>query len=198
MITLRRLTAFTLLGLASLGAFAQDPEIGDLLIASGSLNDPNYAETVLLIVHQGEDGTVAVALNRPTWVEPAVAFPDVDSLQGFPGAVFFGGPVSPSQPLIMFERGRRMPQNSRHVVGSIYVSADLALLDDMDLTAPDAPRIRLFAGHAAWVPGQLEREIDNGNWRTLPAAANQIFADDPASLWDALPNTGDGFTASLY
>ena len=106
-------------------AEAQEPEVGDLLVASGSLDDPNFAQTVLLIVHHDDDGSVAVALNRPTWIDPLEAFPNEETLDDFPGKVFFGGPVSPSQPLIVFERGGRMPQNSRHIVGSIYVSTDL-------------------------------------------------------------------------
>lgn len=192
------MAAVAVLSLAAIGARAQPPEIGDLLVASASLNDPNFARTVLLVVHHGEDGTVAVALNRPTWVEAREAFPGIDSLSDYEGTVFFGGPVSPAQPLLVFERGRRMPENSRSVTGSIWVTADLAQLDALDLTGEDAPRVRLFAGHAAWVPGQLEREISSGSWRTLPAAARQIFSDSPAALWETLPAAGDAVTAGLH
>jgi putative transcriptional regulator len=193
----QHLLALTVLCLCALGVQAQEPEIGSLLIASGSLSDPNYERTVLLIVHNGEDGALAVALNRPTWIEPREAFPDVDPLENYTGRVFFGGPIAPSQPLIVFERGRRLPQNSQPIIGSIYVSADLEQLENLDLAGETSPRVRLFAGHSAWVPGQLAREIAAGNWRVVPAVPNQIFADDPATLWETLPLAGDAVTASL-
>lgn len=198
-LTLRQgLGAFVMLGLAAFGVQAQEPEIGNLLIASGSLNDPNYERTVLLIVYHGEDGSIAVALNRPTWVEPRDAFPDVDSLADYMGTLFFGGPVAPSQPLLVFERGPSLPQNAQPVLGSIYVSSNLTQLDTLDLGGERASRVRLFAGHAAWVPGQLAREIAIGSWRVVPAVPSQIFAEDPASLWETALFGGDAVTASLY
>jgi putative transcriptional regulator len=197
MFALRRLVAVAVFCLAAAGVMAQEPEVGELLVAGGSLDDPNFEETVLLIVHHGEDGTIGVALNRPTWVEPQTAFPDI-ALGGFMGSLYFGGPVAPSQPLIVFERGSRMPQGARHVVGSVYVSADPAQLLELELGGADAPRVRIFAGHATWAPGQLAREIAIGNWRTLPARAEQIFSEDAASLWDSLPLGGDAVTAALF
>jgi len=195
--SLRRLILIAVLGLAGFGAVAQEPEVGNLLVAAGSLSDPNYERTVLLIVHHAEDGTIAVALNRPTWVDAREAFPDAVSLEHYAGRVFFGGPVSPGQPLLVFERGPRLPQNSRPVIGSVYVSADVEQLDALDLSTPDAPRVRLFAGHSAWIPGQLEREIASGSWRVVPAIADHIFAEDPSSLWDTVPTSGDAVTAAL-
>ncbi len=196
MLSLRRIALLALLCLPVTGAFAQDPEVGQLLVANPALDDPNYARTVLLLVHHAEDGSIAVALDRPTWVEPAEAFPEVPELAAYTDRLHFGGPVSPAQPLIVFERGANEPENSRHVKGSVYVTTDLGQLAEMDLTGENPPRVRLFAGHAAWGPGQLAEEIENGTWRTAPSTTLQIFTSRPSELWRSIPLTFDEVTAA--
>ena len=198
MFALQRFGVLAILGLALGPALAQEPEVGDLLIAGASLDDPNFERTVLLIVLHSENGTIGVALNRPTWIAPAEAFPDAAALDGYTGALFFGGPAASAQPLMVFERGQRMPQSSQHILGSIYISDDLSQLAEFDLTAEDAPRVRIFAGHATWAPGQLAREIASGDWRTARARPDQIFAEEPARLWERAPSSGDAVTASLH
>jgi putative transcriptional regulator len=179
---------------------AQEPAAGQLLYASPSIDDANFERTVLLIVHHDDDGTIALALNRPTWVDPSEAFPDQPALVNYPGELFLGGPNAPNQPLLIFESDTFAPQNARRVIGSIYVTTDISLLDRLRteaLTLPgdSAPRFRLFAGHAAWIPGQLEDEISRGSWDLVPAHADQIFAADPAALWERPPTAGDAVTA---
>ena len=34
---------------------------------------------------------------------------------------------------------------------------------------------KIFTGYTGWSSGQLECEIEQGLWRTIPAAAEQIF-----------------------
>jgi putative transcriptional regulator len=198
MVDCHRIVALALLSLVIISAKAQEPEAGNLLVASGSLSDPNYERTVLLIVYHDENGSIAVALNRPTWIDAGAAFPEVDALAEFDGPLYFGGPVAPAQPLLVFERGARMPQGARPVVGSVYVSDDMEQLAQLDLTDENAPRVRVFAGHSAWVTGQLEREIASGSWRLVPALPDQIFTDSPETLWERLPSAGDAVTAALY
>jgi putative transcriptional regulator len=197
MMRARLVLPLTALLLAATAA-AQEPEVGQLLIANASLDDPNFTETILLIVHHGADGSIALALNRPTWIEPAAAYPETAALSDYQGGLFFGGPVQPAQPLLVFERGAREPGNSQRVLGSIYVSADLAVLDGMNTDGENPQRIRLFAGHAAWAPGELADEIAGGTWRLAPAASEQIFTDDPAELWQNLPLPSGPVTAAVF
>ena len=47
-------------------------------------------------------------------------------------------------------------------------------------------RVRLYAGHAGWSPGQLDREIALGSWEVIPANEGMIFSGEPASIWRRL------------
>jgi putative transcriptional regulator len=194
---LHRSLSFLILALLGAAAQAQTPAAGRLLVATPALDDPNFSQTVLLILHHDQDGSIAVALNRPTWVDAAKTFPDADALASYHGTLFFGGPVAPTQLLIIFDGRGRQVEHARPLVGSVFWSPDTSLLADLDLSSADPPRVRLFAGYAQWEPGQLEDEIAGGSWRLLTAETGTIFTDDPEKLWDRLPVAGNGVTASL-
>ena len=68
-------------------------EKGVLLVASPSLIDPNFRQTVLLIIEHGRGGTVGVILNRPTDVLLADVLPDLPILKKTTHRLFAGGPV---------------------------------------------------------------------------------------------------------
>jgi len=183
-----------LLALASLSAFAQEPTPGQLLYASPALNNADFGETVLLVLVSDEQGSRAVALNRPTRVTPDEAFPDIEEVAGSTDTLFFGGPVSPNLLVILFDAGDSVPENSQRVFGNIFVTTDPAAL--AVAKEGGSPRVRLFAGHAAWAPSQLEAEIAAGNWRLVNGSADRVFADDPTTLWNSIPPGGGGVSAS--
>lgn len=183
----RSFVLLLLVGLVPLGASAQRVAAGQLLVASPMLAGTDFAETVLLVVYHDDDSSLAIALNRPTWVDAAATFDDVEQLEGFAGTLWFGGPVSANQLLIVFENRGPAPEIARRVTDSIYVSPELELLEQFDFAAEAGPRFRLYAGYASWAPGRLEAEVESGAWRVLRATPEAIFTDDPEHLWERLP-----------
>ena len=185
--------AAALLALASPGAFAQEAAAGQLLYSSPAIADANFTETVLLVLLSDEQGSRAVALNRPTTVPPGEAFPDIAEVADSTSTLFFGGPISPNLLVILFDAGNSIPENSQRVFGSIYVTTDPAALAAAE--AGGSTRVRLFAGHAAWAAGQLEAEIASGTWRVVNGSADSVFSDDPTALWNSIPPAGGGVSA---
>jgi putative transcriptional regulator len=145
--------AAALLALVSPGAFAQGPSAGQLLYASPALGDPNFGETVLLVLYSDDQGARAVALNRPTWVTPGEAFPDIVEVADSTDTLFFGGPVSPNLLVIVFDAGSAdnpVPDTSQRIFGNVFFTTDPAALAAAE--AGGSSHVRLFAGHAAWGP----------------------------------------------
>ena len=68
-------------------------EKGVFLVASPSLTDPNFRQTVVLILEHGPEGTVGIILNRATEVLLSEALPDVSVLKGTMHRLYAGGPV---------------------------------------------------------------------------------------------------------
>jgi putative transcriptional regulator len=66
---------------------------GQLLLATPSLLDPNFARTVVLIGVHSEDGAMGVVLNRPSRVTVGEAVPQLQEALGALEPVYVGGPV---------------------------------------------------------------------------------------------------------
>jgi len=155
---------------------------GVLLVASPSLNDPNFRETVVLIVEHGSEGTLGLILNRSTKVLLSEALPDLTVLKGTSYRLFAGGPVQPTLLLLLF-RLKDPPADARSVFDGVYVGGTPKVLEGIITRAKPTETFRVFAGFASWAPGQLGYEMLQGAWATLPPELSDIFDKDPATLW---------------
>src|SRR6266850_3263407 len=155
---------------------------GVLLVASPSLEDPNFRESVVLIVEHGPEGTVGLILNRSTNVLLSHALPDLTVLKGTSYRLFAGGPVEPSRLLLLF-RLKEPPADARSVYDGVYVGGTPKVLERIITQAKPTETFRAFAGFAGWAPGQLKYEMLQGGWATLPPDSIGIFDQDPATLW---------------
>jgi putative transcriptional regulator len=66
------------------------------------------------------------------------------------------------------------------VVGRIgFPAADA----DLEQLAQATTRRRVFAGFAGWGEGQLDAEVDHGDWIAHGALPEDVFTEVPAELW---------------
>jgi len=84
---------------------------GVLLVASPSLEDPNFRQAVVLVVEHGPGGTVCLILNRSTKVLLSEALPELTILKGdqLPAVCRWAGradPISPAVPTQGASSGR--------------------------------------------------------------------------------------------
>ena len=160
--------------LASAGAAGQqhEPANGVLLVAKPELDDPNFGRSVVLVTQRDDGQTLGVILNKPT---PA-------RHEGRP--LWLGGPVMMRSVVALFAVDAPPPAAAFHVLKNVYLSMhpqNLAAL----LDARDA-RFRLYAGFAAWAPGQLEGELGRDAWHVMPADESLVFREDMSGLWEEL------------
>jgi putative transcriptional regulator len=155
---------------------------GVLLVASPSLVDPNFRHTVLLILKHGPEGTAGLILNRSTDVLLSDVLPDLIALKGTSHRVFVGGPVKPTQLLMLF-RLTHPPVDAQRVFDGVYVGGTQALLERTVTQPKPTETFRAFVGFAGWAPGQLEFEMHQGSWGVLPPASSDLFDKDPIALW---------------
>jgi putative transcriptional regulator len=189
----RRVTAIFLLGglltvlhvvpaLAGKELSPSSVEKGVLLVASPTLDDPNFRESVVLVVEHGPEGTLGLILNRSTRVLLSEALPDLTVLKGTSYRLFAGGPVEPTHLLLLF-RVKEPPADARSVFDGVYVGGTPKILERIITQAKPTETFRAFAGFAGWAPGQLKYEMLQGAWATLPPDSIGIFDKDPAVLW---------------
>ena len=157
-------------------------EKGVLLVASPSLDDPNFRQAVVLVVEHGPEGTLGLILNRSTDVFLSKALPNLTVLKGTTYRLFAGGPVEPTHLLLLF-RLSEPPADARSVFDGVYVGGTPRILERIITQAKPTETFRAFAGFAGWAPGQLGYEMRQGAWATLPPDSIDIFDKDPATLW---------------
>ena len=161
------------------------PAVGTMLVASPTLAGSGFSQSVVLLIQHDENGTMGLIINQPTQTSALEMLPEVESLQGYTGKLYIGGPVAPWG-VIMLVQGDDAPDNAYPVIEGIYTSGDQALLQDLINTAGGDARVRLYAGHAGWLPGQLDAEILRGSWRVIPARQELVFSNTPLELWKSL------------
>jgi putative transcriptional regulator len=154
--------------------------MGSLLVGSGSLMDPNFRRTVVVITEHSDQGAVGLVLNRPAPVTVAEATPLLASLVEPGTPIFVGGPVQPEAAIVLADFETFSPEG-RIVVGSIGLLSTYH--EDEE---PGIKRARVFAGYSGWGPGQLEAEAEEDAWIIEDAFPDDIFTEEPNKLWSSV------------
>jgi len=156
--------------------------VGQLLLASPTLRDPNFERSVVLIGVHGDEGAMGVVLNRPSEVTVGEAAPQLEETVDESERVFVGGPVQPSSIVFLAEFLDPEPAGVL-VLGRIGFPAPDAELDELSRVTG---RVRVFAGFAGWGEGQLESEIADGDWIAHAALPEDVFTELPEQLWSSV------------
>src|ERR1700733_379886 len=174
--------------LACVPAFCQtdDLAVGRLLVASRDLSDPNFAKTVILLVHYNEgQGAVGLVLNKRTDVPISRVFHDLKEAGGRKDPVYIGGPVDLNSVLALLKAANK-PENADKVFSDVYLISNKDLLTKTLASSAEATVFHTYIGYAGWGAGQLEHEVDLGAWHIMPADVGTVFHADPDSVWERL------------
>ncbi len=182
-----------LVGAALSWPVAAQPRLtqGALLISTDKIGDPSWSQTVVLLLHHDANGTLGVAINRPTEVALDEIVPDLGAMPGLADGIFRGGPVRPTQ-LVFLVRNppANLLRNAPRILDGVYASGDLGALPQIIETG-GGETLRLYAGHVEWAPGQLDREFAEERWTVTLGSAERVFAPNPSQLWQRLRSSSE-------
>jgi putative transcriptional regulator len=164
---------------------AADFLTGQLLIAMPAMEDPRFAQSVIYLCAHTPEGAMGLVLNRP------LQRPKFDELL----EQLEVAPVPPARRIRLCAGGPM--DNARGFVlhtadwtgeGSLRVTDGLALTASLDVLKAIAegrgPREGLLAlGYAGWGPGQLDAEIQQNAWLSVPADETIVFDGDHDTKW---------------
>jgi putative transcriptional regulator len=157
-------------------------QAGMLLVATPVLLDPNFVETVVLLLDVDDEGALGVVLNRPSAIPVDAVLDGWGDVVVEPEVLFQGGPVSTQGALAV----ATLRAEDDVPVGFRSVGGRLGLLDldtPVELLEGSLEGLRIFAGYAGWGAEQLADEIEEGSWYVVPAIEPDVFRVDPAGLW---------------
>lgn len=168
---------------------------GHLLVAAPHLQDPRFLRTVVLVLQHSLRGAWGVVLNRPMSLsgeELAKILPEPSDLpgrsdlpepsDGLTNSVHSGGPVP--GPIIALQRtsaGMESRRGGNLCFEDVAPCEDVACCETDELAEP-GESWRLFVGHVEWQGGELEQELQRGDWLTLAANGARVFANEE-DLW---------------
>ena len=159
--------------------------LGTLLVASRDLGDPNFAETVILLVHYDAESVVGLILNRRTDIPLSRVLEGFNAAKGRSDPVYLGGPVEGSVVFALLQSPAKLEGGER-IFGGVYLIFRKTLLEQTLSARPDPGVFRVYLGYAGWTSDQLRREVGLGGWFIFPADAATVFDAHPDSLWSRM------------
>lgn len=170
------------------------PAAGMFLVATRQLGDPNFSRTVVLLLRYDDEGAMGLVVNRPTDVPLSHLIPRLEKLRDRPDTAFDGGPVMKSSLVMLLWSEEEPDEESAEILEHLYLSRDPKLLEriigegrEEDAPPPDEEiEFRVYRGYAGWGPGQLDAEIERGDWNVLPGESLTVFDEHPEEVWGRL------------
>ncbi len=170
------------------GPPVEDELRGKFLVAQPQVNDPRFAKSIILVIDHSSGGSMGLVINKVMGklnsaeilenlgLEPLEREEDL--------TIFFGGPVELTHGFILHTTETSV-ETSQAVGENLAFSADAETVRLL-LSGKGPLRYRIAFGYAGWAPGQLDAELERGDWRIMPADLDIIFTEDPESSWDLL------------
>jgi len=184
-IPVNRISTFLALACCFISAGAdadQVPATGMLLVATDEVRGPYFVQTVVLLLHHDETGTIGLVVNRPIDASAIESLRLHEDLAAYRDSFYWGGPVSQSTVRALL-RTDTPPEDAVQIFDAVH----LVNMDEASLaTASKAAKLRFFVGYAGWSKGQLERELAIDSWYILPATEELVFAEDTGDIWRKL------------
>ena len=152
------------------------------LIAMPQMLDPYFTNTVTYLWKHNEEGALGIVINKPLKACVADIFAELDIICSTENSLFrerpvlAGGPVERDKGFIIHDAGQQW-ESSIEVTSEITICTSRTILQD--IANGSGPENYLVAlGCAGGEAGQLEREISENTWLTIPANAELIFSDN--------------------
>lgn len=156
-----------------------DSLCGSLVVASPSMDDPQFEHAVVLMIEHSDDGAMGLVINKPMQTKVVEVW---DQLSVLPCPVdqslMCGGPCSGPLMLLHDQQAKAEVE----VCNGVCFSTDEPTV--RELLNEDPESMRYFIGYAGWGPGQIESELSHGGWLVTRAHSAVVFdpdADD--GLW---------------
>lgn len=158
---------------------------GQLLVATPVITSGCFEKSVVYVFAHNDDGAMGVIINQPLEIINYAALlegmdlPENVADRELP--VYFGGPLERARGFVLhstdYYRDFSLARS-----GELGVTASSAILED--IVGGNGPKDAVLAvGYAGWTAGQLEAEIEQNSWITVPATPELVFTTDNTLKW---------------
>lgn len=147
------------------------------LLAMPSLSEGIFARSLTYLCEHSEEGAMGIVINRPLDLRLREIFEhlEIRGVRGSPDEpVLAGGPVQTDRGFVLHRPSDREWDSTLHIADDVALTTSRDILEA--LAHNEGPDGYLMAlGYAGWGAGQLESELAENAWLTLPADSDILF-----------------------
>ena len=157
---------------------------GNFLISTAKMPDPRFQEKLIYMCGHTQEGAIGLVVNNPL---PDVRLDEILKSADIPAPdfelpqVYLGGPVEMGSGFILYTADYHA-ESQLQVSTTVCLSSDPKILQDIALGIGPSSYLFLL-GYAGWGPGQLENELTDNGWLTLPGEDDVIFHTPDSQKW---------------
>ncbi len=147
------------------------------LIAMPAMDDPYFSKTLIYVAEHNDQGALGLIVNRPIDMDLATLFERIDVPLESPDLgklpVYFGGPVQT-------DRGFVLHRPVGNWQSTLAVTPEVGLTSSRDVLLAVGKEglpseVMVTLGYSGWGAGQLENELAQNAWLTVPANSHILF-----------------------
>lgn len=148
------------------------------LLAMPCLTEGIFSQSITYICEHGESGAMGIVINRPLDLSVSEIFEHlkIDTRRDFSDVpVMAGGPVQMDHGFVLHRYCDKTWEASLKVTPEITLTTSRDIL--RAIANDNGPQEHLIAlGYAGWTAGQLEQELAENSWLTMPGNSEVIFS----------------------
>ncbi len=151
------------------------------LIAMPAMTDPFFAKSLTYVCEHNDEGAMGIVVNRPISLTLSELFAQINmplnqpELDDMP--VHFGGPVQTDRGFVLHNAEGQW-QSTLQVNDKVNLTTSKDILQAVG-EGKGPQHLLVSLGYAGWSKGQLEQELADNAWLSVPADAHILF-DLPA------------------
>ena len=147
------------------------------LVAMPGMLDPNFSHTIIYVCEHSEEGAMGLIINHPLDIPISQIFDQFDieyTAQIGGGSLLSGGPVQVDRGFVLHRPSDHQWESTLPISNDISLTASSDIISDIaNEQGPNDLIITL--GYTGWGPGQLEQELSENAWLTVPGDADIVF-----------------------
>ena len=156
------------------------------LIAMPGLQDVIFSRSVVYVCEHSERGALGLVINKPCEISLKGLFEkvelDLNRSDLLDAPVFFGGPVQTERGFVLHQAtfGDADKPTEPVYASTLSIPGGLEMTTSRDVleaiaTGGGPGKVLISLGYSAWGEGQLESELGENSWLTVPADSKLIF-----------------------
>ena len=164
---------------------------GQMLLAMPAMTDPRFERAVIYMCAHNDEGAMGLVINKTLH---SIDFRELLGQLDIPAAdsardvtVHFGGPVENQRGFVLHS-GEYRHSETLMVTDQVGLTATLDIL--RALAQGEGPERSILAlGYAGWGAGQLDAEIHDNAWLSVPYDENLMFEVSDDDKWERAFNS---------